>query len=56
MRNARLFEPTEEEGTYKVSLVDHVDPRGNVPGWVVNMFKKKAGEAFLKLQQAYGSK
>jgi hypothetical protein len=41
---------------FKVSLVDHVDPRGNVPGWVVNMFKKKAGEAFLKLQQAYGSK
>jgi len=54
-RNARLFEPIEgEERKYKVTLVDHVDPRGNVPGFVVNMFKKRAAEAIIKLQKAYG--
>ena len=54
-RNARLFEPIEgKEGQYRLTLVDHVNPRGHVPGFVVNLFKKKAAEAIVKLQHAYG--
>lgn len=46
--------PLETEGEYKIVLVDHVDPRGRVPGWIVNMFKKKAAEAIIKIQTIYG--
>jgi hypothetical protein len=54
-RNARLFTPIEgEPGSYRLTLVDHVDPRGNVPSFLVNMFKKKAAEAILKMDKIYG--
>ena len=42
------------DGEYKIVLVDHVDPRGAVPGFVINLFKKKAAEAIIKLQNVYG--
>lgn len=53
LRSGRLFEPLEN-GDWKMTIVDHVDPRGRVPGFVVNMFKRKAAEAFTKIQNTYG--
>mmetsp|Transcript_32165 Transcript_32165/g.54975 ORF Transcript_32165/g.54975 Transcript_32165/m.54975 type:complete len:231 (-) Transcript_32165:57-749(-) len=52
-RNARLFEPISDTEC-KVTLVDHVDPKGHVPAFVINLFKKKAAEAIVKLQNIYG--
>merc|ERR1712232_1385016 len=48
-RNGRLFVP-QPNGDVLVTLVDHVDPKGSVPAFVINLFKKKAAEAILKLQ------
>lgn len=33
--------------------VDHVDPKGSVPSFVINMYKKKAKERLLKMQEVY---
>mmetsp|Transcript_19047 Transcript_19047/g.73313 ORF Transcript_19047/g.73313 Transcript_19047/m.73313 type:complete len:235 (+) Transcript_19047:153-857(+) len=54
-RGARFFRPLETPGDYELILVDHVDPRGMIPGFVINQFKRKAGEAIRKVQDIYSN-
>lgn len=52
MRSGRLFKPLED-GNWHMTIVDHVEPRGKIPSFVVNMFIKKAAEIFRKMEKVY---
>lgn len=39
--------------TVDVVTVDHVDPKGSIPSFIVNTFKKRTGERLLKMESIY---
>ena len=42
-----------DDGSVKFVTIDHVDPRGMIPAFVINAFKDKAIEKVIKIQEVY---
>lgn len=54
--NCGTFLELLDNGDVKIITVDHIDPRGWVPSFVVNAYKKKAVERLQKLQEHFKNK
>jgi hypothetical protein len=48
--NSNIYVSPQENNTVKIVSVDHVDPKGWLPGYLVNSFKETAGEWLNNLE------
>lgn len=57
IREARfLIEPGATEGTTKLTAEMHVDPKGTVPKWIVNLFQRDWPKSTFQRLKAYAHK
>lgn len=48
-----LAEPQEERGCIKISTVEYIDPKGSIPSFLLNVYKKKAGKRLNRVQEVF---
>jgi hypothetical protein len=57
IREARfLIEPGPREGTTKLTAEMHVDPKGTVPKWIVNLFQRDWPKSTFERLKAYAQR